>query len=106
MHVAAVKRKQFSKMISYLRVAANYVAWSTMFSSTLQYLLCLININRTARSVIEIIRRNGVVPATIAVLNGELHIGEDTASCAFSWKTRVRHQLSDLISHFKRSDKK
>ncbi|CAB3998063.1 pseudouridine-metabolizing bifunctional -like isoform X1, partial [Paramuricea clavata] len=30
---------------------------------------------KTARSVIEIIRRNGVVPATVAVLNGELHIG-------------------------------
>ena len=30
---------------------------------------------KTARSVIEIIRRNGVVPATIAVLNGKLHIG-------------------------------
>ena len=62
-------------MISYFRLAANNVAESTLFSSTLQYLVCLININRTARSVIEIIRRNGVVPATIAVLNGKLHIG-------------------------------
>ena len=36
----------------------------------------ILDISRTARSVIEIIRRSGVVPATVAILNGELHIGK------------------------------
>ena len=49
-----------------------YMNWNLVKSSNNSF-----NINRTARSVIEIIRRNGVVPATVAVLNGELHIGEN-----------------------------
>ena len=33
------------------------------------------NYYRTALSVEDVVRRNGVVPATIGIINGRIHIG-------------------------------
>ena len=48
---------------------------SELQSHEVRILCGFYNYYRTALSVEDVVRRNGVVPATIGIINGSIHIG-------------------------------